>query len=240
MRYIVGLASAILIAACAAPHASNIDRHVEARGGETAIEAQNTIRVRVRVTEPTFTVEGDYRATRDGLMRIDIYADGNRVYTEALDGSEGWQMYGDGSIAGHSEDGRRILAAGIAGNLYGLHEYASLGHIVGDGQTETIDGFAYPTIDISYEGGREERLYLDPDSWLTVRQRGEYALHPDVDPTQEIFETLYSDFREVDGVMRAFQTRKINLRTGEIAQETQILSVEINPELDPAQFERPE
>lgn len=240
MRHIVGLSLTMLIAACAAPNASNIDRHVEARGGETAIEAQNTIRLRVRVTEPTFTVEGDYRATRDGLMRIDIYADDQRVFTEALDGEGGWQMFASGVVADLSEDGRRALEAGIAGNLYGVHEFAGLGHDVRDGETVTVEGLDFPTIDIVYEGGREERLYLDPDNWLTVRQRSEYALHPDVDPAQEIFETLYSDFREVAGVMRAFQTRMINLRTGEVAQETQVLSIEINPELDPSQFERPE
>lgn len=239
MRALIALA-AFTAVSCAASQQSNIGRHVDARGGEAATEAQHAIRVRVQVTEPAFTVEGDYRATRDGLMRIDIYADGERVFTEALDGDGGWQMFGNGEVADLSEDGRRALETGIAGNLYGLHEFAALGHVVRDGQSETIDDVAYPTINIVYEGGREERLFLDPETWLAVRQRSEYALHPDVDPDQEIFETRYSDFREVNGVMRAFHSERINLRTGEIAQETQILSVEINPDLDPAQFQRPE
>jgi hypothetical protein len=239
------LLTAGLISACSPSQperegSTNIARYTEARGGEVAIEAQNSIRVRVQVTEPTFTVEGDYRATRDGLMRIDIYADGERVFTEALDGAGGWQMFGNGDVADLSEEGRRALETGIAGNLFGLHEFTGLGHMVRDGEILTIDGMDYPTIDIIYEGGREERLYLDPETWLAVRQRSEYALHPDVDPEQEIFETRYSDFRDVNGVMRAFHTERINLRTGEVAQETQILSIEINPDLDPAQFQRPE
>lgn len=239
MRRVLALIAGSLVAACTAPSQSNIDRNTEARGGAMSIEAQHSIRVRVRVTEPTFKVEGDYRATRNGLMRIDVHADGQRVFTEALDGEDGWQMYANGDVADLSEDGRRALETGIAGHLFGLHEYAGLGHVVRDGETETIGGIDYPTMDITYDGGRDERLYLDPETWLAVRQRSEYALHPDIDPDQEIFETRYADFREVNGVMRAFRSERINLRTGDAVQETEVLSVVVNPELDPAQFERP-
>lgn len=41
------------------------------------------------IVEPTFQVHAVYRADRNSRMRIDIYADGKRVFTEAHDGQRG-------------------------------------------------------------------------------------------------------------------------------------------------------
>lgn len=216
-----------------------LDAHLEANGGAAAFERQSSIRIEIEVSEPGFTVRGDYQATRDGQMRVDIFAGEDRVFTEALAPDDAWQMFADGSVADVEGEGRDALLEGITGHLYGLHEYASLGHSVETGGWETIDGVSYPVIDVVYASGKESRRYLDPETLLMTRERSEYALHPDIDPTQDRFETHYSDYREVDGVWRAFHTRKINLRTSEVAQTVQVLGIEVNPDLDPATFERP-
>lgn len=218
---------------------SLVDRHVAALGGRDALESVESIRVQVEVTEPEFSVRGDYRADRNGHMRIDIFADDTRVFTEAMNGETGWQMFASGEVADLSPEGEAALRQGITGNLYGLHEYAGLGHQVSEGGVETVDGVDYPVIDIVFDNGHERRLYLDPETFLVARERSEYALHPDLDPDEEIFETRYSDFRDVGGIVRAFASERINLRTGEVAQTTRVLEVEINPDLDPGQFERP-
>lgn len=235
------LAGLLVLFGCeAAPETGSIvDRHVAALGGETAIESVESIRVHVEVTEPDFTVQGHYRADRSGHMRIDIHADDTRVFTEAMNGETGWQMFANGDVADLSAEGEAALRQGITGNLFGLHEYAGLGHQVSEGGTQTIEGIDYSIIDIVFDNGHERRLYLDPDTHLVARERSEYALHPDLNPDEEIFETRYSDYREVGGIVRAFASERINLRTGEVAQTTRILTVEINPDLDPAQFVRP-
>ncbi|MEE2566134.1 hypothetical protein [Hyphobacterium marinum] len=235
------LAGLFLLSACnAAPEAGSlVDRHIAALGGEAAIENVGSIRVQVEVTEPEFTVRGNYRADRNGHMRIDIFADDTRVFTEAMNGETGWQMFASGEVADLSPEGEAALRQGITGNLFGLHEYEGLGHQVSEGATVTIDGIDYRTIDIVLDNGHERRLYLDPQTFLVARERSEFALHPDLDPDEEIFETRYSDYREVGGVIRAFASERINLRTGEVAQTTRIESIQINPDLDPAQFERP-
>lgn len=47
-------------------------RHIAASGGAAAFEHLHSVRYKVEITEPQFTVTGDYRASRDGRMRIDI------------------------------------------------------------------------------------------------------------------------------------------------------------------------
>ncbi|TGY88974.1 hypothetical protein E5163_07515 [Marinicauda algicola] len=214
--------------------------HLAALGGEAALEAVEAVRVKVQITEPAFTVTGDYRASRDGLMRIDIFDGETRVFTEALDGKSGWQMLVDpAQVSGLSAEGEGALRRGLADNLYGLQEFGELGHSVSPGQEALVDGTVYHTIDVVYSGGFEARLFIDPQTCLLARRRSEFALHPDLDPQVEYFETLYGDYREVDGVQRAFRQERVNLRTGERAQLTLIESFETNPDLEPDQFARP-
>lgn len=55
-----------------------ITRHSAARGGVyriEAIETLETIEFEVDVIEPEFRVQGKYSATREGLMRVDIYSE---------------------------------------------------------------------------------------------------------------------------------------------------------------------
>lgn len=71
-----------------------IERNVQAVGGRTALEAVHSIRFDLHIADPGFEVDGAYVAARPGWMRIDITANGQRVYTEALHDAHGWQWKG--------------------------------------------------------------------------------------------------------------------------------------------------
>ena len=236
-KIMMGL-SALSLAACSS-EPGLLDRHVEAMGGESALESVHAIRLELDITEPTFNVRGVYQAERPDSMRVDIYADGSRVFTEALDHGESWQMFADGNAQATSEAAADILLRGLHGNLYGPHEYAALGHTITEGEPVEIDGVVYPTLDFVMSDGFEERLYLDPDTFLPVRDRSEYALHPDVNPDEEYHETRRSEFTMIDGVMFPMLQETVDLRTGEVVQTVRIVSVEINPEIDPETFAMP-
>jgi len=76
----------------------------------------------LEITEPGFTVRGDYVATREGYMRIDIYSG-----DEALGPDGGWQLLqGETVSTDLSADEERALRRGLIGNLYGLHKLAGL------------------------------------------------------------------------------------------------------------------
>ena len=173
-------------------------------------------------------------------MRIDIFADGERVFTEGFDGSDGWQLLG-GATEGidMSAKGQAAVKHGIVTNLYGLHEFPGLGHSLLLKGRERISGVNYWVVDVIFDDGFISRNYLDPQTFLVARTRQDAALHPDVDPEVRRFETREFDYRKIDGVLLAFQTVKIDLDSTEQVQSTLLKKITINPDLDPAIFDRP-
>jgi hypothetical protein len=85
---------------CVQDRAGNA-KHTLARGGVEAIESAHTVAIRLRIVEPKFTVEGLYQASRDGQMRIEVFADGKRVFSEGYDGRRGWQLAAGAEHADH-------------------------------------------------------------------------------------------------------------------------------------------
>src|SRR5256885_7536485 len=74
-----------------------IERNTQAMGGRAAIEAIHAIEVDLHIVDPTFEVDGTYRAMRPGKMRIDVRSKGKHVFTEAFDGQNGWEWNGQGA-----------------------------------------------------------------------------------------------------------------------------------------------
>jgi hypothetical protein len=219
-----------------------ISRHTEARGGQRAIEAIQNLEVKLRIVEPTYTAEGVWRADRRGRMRIDVFIEGRRVFTEAFDGQDGWQQ------PGGEEHAKPASAAGTAAlrhsaqmptNILGLHEMAGHGHRLHRiGRTE-VAGVSYEAIGLILDDGSQTTYFLDPATFLIARARVRKALHPDIDPTVTTIETVWTDFRRVAGVRFAFQASDTDLATGKLLQTTTFLDVQVNPPADDALFRMP-
>jgi len=138
----LGLAAAIAAAGPAPDLDGLIARHAEARGGEAAIEAVPTFECDIGIVEPTFEVDGTYVATRDGRMRVDIRADGQRVFTEALDRERAWTWSPNDGLRDGSTAGTAALRHGIElpFKLFGLHEIRDRGHRLEFVGREVLDG----------------------------------------------------------------------------------------------------
>lgn len=214
-----------------------IQAHTEARGGAAAIEAVQTIEVQLIINEG-WQADAIYRATREGDMRIDVFIEGERVFTEGLHEGQAWAMQ-QGETRGSpiTDEEARILWRGVLGNLYGLHEYRRHNVALMAGSDPDSGD---PVLDITHDDGFEDRLYLDPHTHLVTRQRSDHALHPAVDPTVRRHETRYSDFRTVDGVTYAFRQEKYDLDTGEQVQWTQTRSITLNTIEDRSIFAMPQ
>ena len=142
-----------------------LHRHTEARGGQAAIEAIRAVEIELQIEEPTFKVYGRYAGTRAGQMRIDVFADSKRVFTEAFDGTRGWQLGGEGTVATEaSAKGTSALQHGIEFpfKVFGLHEMAARGHHLVLLAPETIEGVAYAVVELTLNDGFQVRYYLDP------------------------------------------------------------------------------
>lgn len=244
----VALVAALGLGGCTmskAPDLGLLDlvaRNTEARGGRAAIEAIQSLEARLRIVEPTYTAEGVWRVDRRGRMRIDVFIGGKRVFTEAFDGVNGWQMAGDAERAkAASPEGAAALrhSAQLPTSVLGLHEMAAHGHRLELAGREEIGGAPYYAVVLTLDDGFETRYSLDPSSFLVTRSRVRKALHPDNDPTPTTIETVWSDFRRVSGVLFPFEARDTDLATGKLLQTTTLLEMSANRPADDGLFRMP-
>jgi hypothetical protein len=218
-----------------------IARNTEATGGRAAIEAVKTIAVELHIVDPGFEVDGTYQAARPDRMRIDVKAEGKRVFVEAFDGTRGWQWNGKGeTTVDASAKATAALRRGVElpGKLYGLHELAGRGHQIELAGREKIDGVDYYALKVTLSDGYLMTFYVDPTTWLITRRRDVRPLHVDVDPTPTTIEHRSSDFRKVNGVMYAFHSEEIDLQTGKVLETATVKEIRINPPIDETTFEK--
>jgi hypothetical protein len=218
-----------------------IARHVAARGGAAAIESVGTFECDLHIVEPSFEVDGTYVATRDGRMRIDISAGGERVFTEALDRGRAWSWSANSGVSEGSAAGAAALRHGIEFpfKLFGLHEMRVRGHHLEAAGRETVEGIDYHVLKMKLDDGFEVRYYLHPYTWLIERERTKRALHVDVDPIPEWIETVYGDYRPVGGVLFSHWQVERQLGSGSVLSTGTIREIRINPPLAPERFSPP-
>jgi hypothetical protein len=238
------LFAALLLVGCLASNRISIDqlveRHTESRGGKAAIENVHSLRFSLEITEPGFTVRGDYVATRDGYMRIDIYSGNERVFTEALGPDGGWQLLQEATVPTDlSEDGEKALERGLIGNLHGLHELSEFNYTLSLSETEAEDAENFWSIDQVGPDGYSKRLFMHKSSFLITRTLDTSALHPDLDATRSQTETRYTDFEAFAGVLFARVTEKIDTASARVVQTVVVKEIDINPTIDATRFARP-
>ncbi len=209
-------------------------------GGRKAIEAVHSVAIDLHIVDPDFAVDGSYRATRPGKMRIDVSADGKHVVTEAFDGRRGWEWKGKGRTT--METTAKATAAlrhgvELPGHLYGLHELRQRGHRIELIGRERIEGIDYYALRLTLDDGYTTTLYVDPKSWFISRRRDVRPLHVDIDPTPTLIEQRMSDFRQVAGVWFSFANTETDLKTGKLLETTTIRGITVNPKMDGAIFE---
>lgn len=206
-----------------------LDRHAAAMGGGAALDSLRNLDVRFLVVEPTFALEGRYRGTRDGRVRVDVYAGDENVYSEGIDSAGAWKREGPGeAVQPLSSEGESALRHGIVFNLVPLHEFPRHGHELDHSGREEVDDASYHVIDATLRDGFETRFYIDPESWLVTRRRDLRALHPDWDSAETRLETVFHEFEEVCGVRRATRTAQIELATGDTVQTTRVIEQRCN------------
>ena len=215
-----------------------IDGNAEAMGGRAAIEAVQSIEVNLHISDPgRFEADGIYYAARPGKMRIDVFASGKHVFTEAFDGQRGWEWNGaESKTASPMASAALQHGVELPGHIFGLHEIRQRGHKLELSGREKIDGTDYYALRLTMRDGYETTLYVDPNSWLITRRRDFRPLHVDIDPTPTTIEQKSWDFRKVNGVQFPFSGSETDLKTGKVLETSQIKSIKVNPTIDPTFF----
>lgn len=243
--------TALLLAATPA-YATDIETiladNAEAHGGDGYANIQS-VRHRLLIKEPTFQVEGTYTAARDGRMRIDIYGDGKRVFSEGLNGECGWawQPAADGGepeidpCVGEQETAALRHGTQMPGHFFTLEEVRDRGakvELIGEELSDSEeDSGAQWQVRVTLPDGFERDYFIDQESKLIVRARDQRAFHPAVDPRELTVESRYSNPRTIDGVLRYMKQENVNAVTGEWLGTTTVLTIEHNVDIPEGVFE---
>lgn len=242
---ISGLAACALAACASTPTAAPtleqvIRNQTEARGGAAALDRVRAVLIEVEIVEGGQTLRGHYAADSSGLVRIDIYSEGNLVYSEGVD-REGvwlWPRSDPAPRASAATGAANALTNGAETHLFGFHRFAERGHRVRLMPVERIDGVDHMVVEVMFTTGQTAYFYVDPASWLTVRRRDQRAYHPDVSQVQQRIETRFSDFQTVEGVVAPHRNVDVDLATGNVLASNRVISRTINPALPDGLFDR--
>jgi len=217
-----------------------LDANAHASGDKNALATRQTMEMKLIIKEPTFVVTGHYRATRDGRMRIDIYAGTKRVFTEAYDGHRGWQQRGqDTEVTDMSPAGEAAVRRGVVGNMVLLKDRPKLGYHLSFAGMTGIDGTRYYLVDSVAPDGFAERFYINADTFLIERSRETSALHPDASPTVKQYEKVKEGYTRVQGIMVAARSIKYDLQTGTAVQTADVKECRFNAPFKDSVFQRP-
>lgn len=180
-----------------------------------------------------------YSVTRDGRMRIDILVKGQRVYTEAYDGKQGWDMQKDGSVSVDPNGATLWHGTQFPGNLFGLADMARNGHKLEYAGREQIDGVDYYVLKLTLSDGFETYRYVNPDTWLIDRARDYRAFHPAMDAKQTWVETVWSDYRPLGGVRYAYASENRDLNAGKTLATQRVNAIRLDPPIPDSYFAMP-
>ena len=190
-----------------------IQRSLESLGGEKALRSLENLAMEIQMSESGQQLIARYRSTRSGLMRIDVYVDGARVFSEGIDEKGSWEQAGEAApIAVTTPDARNALTHGVDYLFSGIWLASERGNEAEWLGSQSVQGQDYQVVRLSFPDGFRTYFYINPDSWLIERQRDERAYHPSADSTRTTVEKIFSDWRSVCGVRLPFKQSDRDLR----------------------------
>jgi len=210
-----------------------LDKYIQALGGRDAIAKLTTLTMKGSISNPstgeTGTVEIYMKAPNKRLALINIYAEG--LDERGTNGTAGWYLDPDeGPKDLGSEDLTAIKTqAEFYRDLKLKEVYPQLSS---DGQ-QTVGGKPIVVLSSRRPDGSAEKLYFDAESGLLVRDDAPYL----TDGGRSVVENVFEDFRDVDGVKRAFTVRQTSPDFDYVIKFTEIRS---NAPIEDSKFEKPQ
>ena len=210
-----------------------IAKSLAARGGIDRIKAVQSERLTGQISLGT-DAEGPFlvEIKRGGKIRQEVTVNGKTI-VRATDGVSGWAVSGS--------DAPVDLTAGDVRNMQGgadidgpLMDYKAKGNRVEYGGKEKVNGKDAYKLTVSLRDGQVRTEYIDCETNMGVKWAGKINVNGnDMD-----VESLFQDYRKVDGVMIAFLIDSETIGTSN-KQKITFDKVEVNPTLDDALFTKP-
>lgn len=189
---------------------------------------ENTEKI-LQISEAEYSLVARYRASSDGYMRIDVFSDDTRVYSEGIDEMGVWEWPG-GKDAPENvyHDGVGALEHGIEFNLFPLAELPNRGHKIELVGNETVRDKQYFVLRIVLSDGFETYRFINADTWLIDFSRDFRAFHPGIDNTKKHLETRYDRWKQASGILFATRLQNVDLEAGTVIATTLVLNSRYN------------
>ncbi|HMB90856.1 MAG TPA: hypothetical protein VKP65_08415 [Rhodothermales bacterium] len=219
-----------------------VSQYLEARGGADKIQEIQSLKQIGEVNMPAMGMVMPIviYQERPGKIRSEVEVNANGMEMEVIngfDGTVGWMinpMQGGGVQEVPEEQlGSLQSQADMDGPLV---NYADKGNMIEYVGEEEVDGVNAHKIKLTQADSSSTFLLFDPETHLQVKSVSE-GTNPMSGADAEV-EQFYSDYREVEGVLRPF---KIEIKIdGQVFQTITMASVEANEDFDDTLFAKPE
>jgi len=243
MKYLLRTLILILLIDPLHSMAQDLDKilklNAKASGGADKWAKIENVRIKLEISEPEYTVQGLYVATRDGNMRMDIsFGGGPRLFSEGLYNGEAWKWSPLDEYQAEDKAAADALRHGIElpGRFFTLQDMAGRGAKV-TLEGEVTDGDRQQwQLRVTLPDGYSRDYFIDQKSHLVVRERDHRAFHPDVDPTEIDIDTRFQGEHWIDDVLRFDRSDNTNAETGQWLGTTKVESIEHNVDIAEGYF----
>ena len=199
------LATAIIAAALTAPGYGQtaqdvLAKMIEAQGGRKAIEAVKDTTLSGTFDLVSMGMSGGMTvyAKEPNKVRIDIEVMG-MVITQAYDGQVAWYVNPQTGVTEEmpAAQAKDIQRRALGNDSILNPEKVGVTYTLKD--RETVDNKEYIVLEQKLSDGFTTKLYIDPTTYLVVRQRAK-AMNP-MTQVEADSETILSDYRPVNGLL---------------------------------------
>jgi len=208
-----------------------LDRHIEAIGGLDRLRAEETKYFKANMTVQGLSGTVEHWGARPGRNRTDVDL-GILKQTQGHNGEVSWSVDPNGKLLFDRDENnlkRRELEL-LMEDFEHLDRGSDIFTVVLDG-IEEVDGVDCYVVRTTNTINEDVLLgYYDTESFRQVKSSG------DMGHTIQV--TLFSDYREVDGLLRSFRQEIEYLPIGQ-KSTMEIVEYVTNPEIDFAIFEPP-
>lgn len=213
-----------------------VQKNIQAKGGLEKIKAIYTVRMTGKLNAGGgFTAAVVQENQRPNLVRETFALQGMTAVT-AYDGITGWQIqpfggHKDPELMGEDDLKDLLLDADFDGPLVNYKEKGNTVEFLGH---DVVDGDDALRLKVTLKNGDIIYYFLDPDTYLEIRKEVQEFIRGSV--RESVVEM--GSYKPVAGVMYPFSISQ-GSKANPAAQTTTVEKIEVNINIDPADFDVP-
>jgi hypothetical protein len=233
---VLAAASCLSVFACGQTADELVQKNIQAKGGIDKIKAIKSIRLIGKLNGGGgFTAATLQENQRPNLLRETFSLQGMTAI-QAYDGTTGWQIqpfggHKDPEFMGEDDLRDLLLDADFDGPLVDYKEKGNTVEFLGH---DVVDGDDALRLKVTQKNGDIIYYYLDPDTFLEIRKEVQEFIRGSV--RESVVE--FGSYKPVAGVMYPYAISQ-GSKANPAAQTTTIQKVEVNVNINPADFAVP-